>query len=137
MTRAMGTRVLRRARYRRRYGSDLPEASVPSRFLEEIPPQLMEEIGGSRRNRRREPSFSDAAVSEVDEDRNYSYEDEDQSASARARFGRSLGPEKSYSTKRNGDRNSPYQSIDNIADFFASRGKKFSRRKSEVAEPGA
>jgi len=132
----MDTLVLSRARYRRRYGSDSPEASVPSRFLEEIPPQLMEEIGGSRRNSRREPAFSDAAVSEVDEGPHYSYEDEDQSASARARFGRSLGPEKSYSTKRNGDRSSPYQSIDNIADFFASRGKKFSRPKIEVAEPG-
>ena len=129
MTRAMDTLVLSRARYRRRYGSDLPEASVPSRFLEEIPPQLMEEIGGSHRGSR-EP-----ALSEVDEGRHYSYEDEDQSASSRARLGRSLAPEKTYSTKRNGDRRSPYQSIDNIAEFFASRGKKFSRPKVEVAEP--
>jgi len=71
----------------------------------------------------------------VDEGRHYSYEDEDQSASSRARLGRSLAPEKTYSTKRNGDRRSPYQSIDNIAEFFASRGKKFSRPKVEVAEP--
>src|SRR5437763_3777514 len=80
MTRAMDTLVLSRARYRRRYGSDLPEASVPSRFREEIPPQLMEEIGGSHRGSR-EP-----ALSEVDEGRHYSYEDEDQSASSRARL---------------------------------------------------
>jgi DNA helicase II / ATP-dependent DNA helicase PcrA len=130
MTRAMDTLVLSRARYRRRYGSDLPDASVPSRFLEEIPPQLMEEIGtSSRRSGGREPAFS-----EVDEGRHYSYEDEDQSASSRARLGRSLGPEKPYSTKRNGTTGSPYQSIDNIADFFASRGKKFSRPKVEVPE---
>src|SRR5207245_1311128 len=44
MTRAMNTLSLTRARYRRRYGTDLPEATVPSRFLEEIPPQLLEEI---------------------------------------------------------------------------------------------
>jgi DNA helicase II / ATP-dependent DNA helicase PcrA len=135
MTRAMDTLVVSRARYRRRYGSDLPEASVPSRFLEEIPPQLMEEIGGSRRSSAREAAFSDAAFSEVDEGRHYSYEDEDQSAAARARMGRSLASERAYSTKRNGDRSSPYQSIDNIAEFFASRGKKFSRPKVEVSEP--
>jgi len=135
MTRAMDTLVLSRARYRRRYGSDLPEASVPSRFLEEIPPQLMEEIGSARRGGRRESGFSEPAFSEVDEGRHYSYEDEDQSASARARFGRALAPERAYSTKRNGSTSSPYQSIDNIAEFFASRGKKFSRPKVEVAEP--
>jgi ATP-dependent exoDNAse (exonuclease V) beta subunit len=47
MTRAMDTLILSRAVYRRRYGTDMPEASVPSRFLEEVPPQLVEELGGS------------------------------------------------------------------------------------------
>jgi DNA helicase II / ATP-dependent DNA helicase PcrA len=51
MTRAMDTLILSRAVYRRRYGTDMPEASVPSRFLEEVPPQLVEELGGSRRSR--------------------------------------------------------------------------------------
>jgi DNA helicase-2/ATP-dependent DNA helicase PcrA len=46
MTRAMNTLVLSRAHYRRRYGNDAPEASVPSRFLEEVPSQLMESLGG-------------------------------------------------------------------------------------------
>ncbi len=49
MTRAMDTLVLSRAVYRRRYGTDMPEASVPSRFLEEVPMALVEELGGSRR----------------------------------------------------------------------------------------
>ncbi len=40
MTRAMNTLILTRAHYRRRYGADIPEASIPSRFLEEVPPQL-------------------------------------------------------------------------------------------------
>src|SRR5207244_860414 len=57
MTRAMDTLLLSRAVYRRRYGTDLPEASVPSRFLEEVPLQLVEEIGGARR-RSAEPSRS-------------------------------------------------------------------------------
>ncbi len=51
MTRAMDTLVLTRAVYRRRYGTDLPEASIPSRFLEEVPMELVEELGGSRRKR--------------------------------------------------------------------------------------
>ncbi len=37
MTRAMDTLILTRARYRRRYGNDMPESSTPSRFLEEVP----------------------------------------------------------------------------------------------------
>ena len=41
MTRAMDVLVLTRARYRRRYGNDMPEASMPSRFLEEIPAHLL------------------------------------------------------------------------------------------------
>src|SRR5260370_18841804 len=52
MTRAMDQLVLTRAVYRRRYGTDLPEASVPSRFLEEIPAELMEPLGTSRRGSR-------------------------------------------------------------------------------------
>ena len=46
MTRAMNTLVLTRAHYRRRYGNDAPEVSMPSRFLEEVPPQLVENLGG-------------------------------------------------------------------------------------------
>src|SRR6202795_1799869 len=53
MTRAMDTLILSRAVYRRRYGTDMPEASVPSRFLEEVPQQLVEELGGSRASRPR------------------------------------------------------------------------------------
>ena len=45
MTRAMDTLVITRAQYRRRYGNDAPEASLPSRFLEEIPGRLMENLG--------------------------------------------------------------------------------------------
>jgi DNA helicase-2/ATP-dependent DNA helicase PcrA len=46
MTRAMNTLILTRAIYRRRYGNDAPEMSVPSRFLPEIPSQLVENLSG-------------------------------------------------------------------------------------------
>ena len=46
MTRAMNTLILSRAHYRRRYGNDAPEMSIPSRFLEEVPTQLVENLGG-------------------------------------------------------------------------------------------
>ena len=52
MTRAMNSLILTRAHYRRRYGNDAPEMSIPSRFLEEVPNQLMESLGG------RSPSWS-------------------------------------------------------------------------------
>jgi DNA helicase-2/ATP-dependent DNA helicase PcrA len=44
MTRAMNTLILTRAHYRRRYGNDAPEMSIPSRFLEEVPSQLVENL---------------------------------------------------------------------------------------------
>ena len=85
MTRAMDTLVLTRAQYRRRYGNDAPEASMPSRFLEEIPGRLMENLGGGLgygaggygmgRGRERNGERGDDFGS-----RHYSYEDEDQSA---------------------------------------------------------
>src|SRR5579859_6838655 len=49
MTRAMDTLVLTRAQYRRRYGNDAPEASLASRFLEEIPGRLVEDLGSPGR----------------------------------------------------------------------------------------
>jgi len=82
MTRAMDQLILTRAVYRRRYGTDLPEASVRSRFLEEVPAPLIEELGTRRarvgtavgRPAGRNPAAADS------ETRHYSYEDEDQSA---------------------------------------------------------
>ena len=48
MTRAMNTLILTRANFRRRYGNDAPEMSVPSRFLEEVPSALIENLGSTR-----------------------------------------------------------------------------------------
>ena len=94
MTRAMNSLILTRAHYRRRYGNDAPEMSVPSRFLEEVPSQLIENLGGrgqsagytgarftpaygsrfgSGRGQTRRPAHSSEFA-----DAHYNYEDESQ-----------------------------------------------------------
>ena len=123
MTRAMNTLVLSWARYRRRYGTDMPEASVPSRFLEEVPPQLIEDIGTPGRPRTRASALQTHSGYD-DGDRHYDYENEDQ----RPQYGRQQQAKKSTT-------GSTYNSIDNIAEFFASRGKKFNIPKVKVEEP--
>ncbi|HTR66355.1 MAG TPA: UvrD-helicase domain-containing protein [Terriglobales bacterium] len=142
MTRAMDTLILSRAVYRRRYGTDMPEASMPSRFLDEVPAGLIEELGVSRRGRmavgdspgrnvarpplrqaQGRPSASNRINSH--DSSHYAYEDEDQSAHwVESRTPRHLA--NSAPT---------YNSIDNIAEFFASRGKKFSLPKLQPEEP--
>jgi DNA helicase II / ATP-dependent DNA helicase PcrA len=131
MTRAMDTLILSRAVYRRRYGTDMPEASVPSRFLEEVPPQLVEELGGSRRRGSSSSLSASAGVSRTgvsaphEHGTHYSYEDEDQSAA----WNPAQVKPKMATPLAN------YNSIDNIAEFFASRGKKFKVPKMLPDEP--
>jgi DNA helicase II / ATP-dependent DNA helicase PcrA len=128
MTRAMDHLVLSNARYRRRYGTDMPDATVPSRFLEEVPPQLLEELGTSSRARQALPYPS----SDYGE-RHYSYEDEDQSAPSYGSKPRGARTPPVRGSGSNGGYTGPkYNSIDNIADFFASRGKKFNRPQIPV-----
>jgi DNA helicase-2/ATP-dependent DNA helicase PcrA len=97
MTRAMNSLILTRAVYRRRYGNDAPEMSIPSRFLEEVPSQLIENLGGRPQTSswatpgypksygRRPASAADFG------DKHYNYEDESQetplASSAGSRFG--------------------------------------------------
>ncbi len=130
MTRAMDSLIITRAVYRRRYGTDLPEASIPSRFLDEIPSPLLEELGTAPRARassRAGPFDSPQGRSAPHQpgETHYAYEDEDQSATwaAHNKQRRGTAPVKAYN------------SIDNIAEFFASRGKKFSLPKVPVEEP--
>jgi DNA helicase-2/ATP-dependent DNA helicase PcrA len=128
MTRAMDTLILTRAVYRRRYGTDLPEASIPSRFLEEVPAGLMEELGTPRQAARSSRAGATAPHRPAMQDQaHYAYEDEDQSANwvERQQPRRSAS---AYSGPK-------YNSIENIAEFFASRGKKFSVAKVPVEEP--
>jgi DNA helicase-2/ATP-dependent DNA helicase PcrA len=139
LTRAMDSLVLTRARYRRRYGNDMPEASIASRFLEEIPQHLIEDLSGGRT---RATSWGGYAASYAETPsrfgrnsgddpgaRHYSYEDEDQSAS-----------HGTGQPGRSGRRvvNPPAGSADNIARFFSGRGGapgKGSRPKLNVPEP--
>jgi DNA helicase-2/ATP-dependent DNA helicase PcrA len=138
MTRAMDQLILTRAVYRRRYGTDLPEASVPSRFLEEVPAPLIEELGrrgSTARVGTGTPSASSGQAfarpagrspAAYDADVHYSYEDEDQSSSWKS--GRDVPASRQKPTALA----KPYNSIENIAEFFASRGKKFSVAKTTI-----
>ncbi len=42
----MNSLILTRAHYRRRFGNDAPERSIPSRFLAEVPSELIQDLGG-------------------------------------------------------------------------------------------
>jgi DNA helicase-2/ATP-dependent DNA helicase PcrA len=153
MTRAMDTLVMTRARYRRRYGSEMPDASIPSRFLEEVPSRLIEDLSspaarlqftGSayatpypQRNR-----FGRGNDHPNDGEHHYRYEDEDQTASNRP------SAATKFSTTRIAPGSRPIarpastaNSIDNIASFFAARGQKppsgqsFPRPKLDIPTP--
>jgi ATP-dependent DNA helicase UvrD/PcrA len=118
MTRAMDSLVLTHTTYRRRYGTDMPEASVPSRFLEEVPRELLEDLGSPRRAR-----YEDRR------DHEYAHDTPEYDYDQRPRRNGSTGRRRtSYSGPT-------YNSIDNIAEFFASRGKKFTRPRIELPEP--
>ena len=118
MTRAMNTLVLTRAHYRRRYGNDAPEPTVPSRFLEEVPSQLMENLGGSRSPAWTVPAYSRGAAgrrgygsdrSNDLEGRHYNYEDESQETPR-------------YSSgQSSSSRGNSAEAIDNIARFFGGK----------------
>jgi DNA helicase-2/ATP-dependent DNA helicase PcrA len=123
MTRAMNALILTRAHYRRRYGNDAPEMSIPSRFLEEIPTGLVENLGG------RAPAWSTpgypntygrrpGAASEI-EGRHYNYEDESQEPQRPAPSRFTNVKEKSALAPPPGGRQP--DSIDNIARFFGGK----------------
>jgi DNA helicase II / ATP-dependent DNA helicase PcrA len=154
MTRAMDTLVMTRARYRRRYGSDMPEPSIASRFLEEVPSRLVEDLGSPAAA----PQFSRSEYrsgyggayatpypkgdrfgrqNAEQGERHYSYEDEDQSGerSGKPRVRPSGLPGVNNRAAYGGKTTAPGQSIDNIASFFAARGQKISRPKLEVEAP--
>ena len=157
MTRAMDTLVMTRARYRRRYGSDMPEPSIASRFLEEVPNRLVEDLGSPAAA----PQFSRSQYGSgyggayatpypkenrlgrrnaEEGERHYSYEDEDQSGERSGKPGvrpsglPGVNNRAAYRGKSTASR-AGSGSMDNIASFFAARGQKLSRPKLEVEAP--
>jgi DNA helicase-2/ATP-dependent DNA helicase PcrA len=147
MTRAMDTLVMTRARYRRRYGNDMPESSIPSRFLEEVPSRLVEDLGSPPAQPRFGNSYStpypqrgggpaqwlrqnrgqnNGQTEETEQ--HYSYEDESQETGTRAAARAAVGGTMRQQT--------PGGSLDNIASFFAARGGgKFTRPKLDIPAP--
>jgi DNA helicase-2/ATP-dependent DNA helicase PcrA len=113
MTRAEKRLYLSSARYRRRFGGGQPEVSLPSRFLKEVPPSLCERL-------------SPQSAPKHDEVDLYSEQHEVRD-----------------SAKRNLYNGKTYNSVDNIAQFFAERGMPppsgFTRRpeQNRQAAPAA
>jgi len=155
MTRAMNALILTRAHYRRRYGNDAPEMSIPSRFLEEVPSQLIENLGGRSpawstpaygsgygAGRRRAHAHSGDVV-----EQHYNYEDESQEAYNPAAAGRKSSGSKPFvaswmkpKAPSSGQESTPTSksaeappgkpdSIDNIARFFGGN--------AGIVRPGA
>jgi DNA helicase-2/ATP-dependent DNA helicase PcrA len=114
MTRAMNSLVITRAVYRRRYGNDAPEMSIPSRFLPEIPSQLIENLGGQSgiasswstpgypsSYRNKFASDRRASQSAGFGDKHYNYEDENQDAPfVTAKGDYAPGGSKGFATRR-------------------------------------
>jgi DNA helicase-2/ATP-dependent DNA helicase PcrA len=134
MTRAMNSLVLSRAHYRRRYGNDVPELTIPSRFLEEVPAQLVENLGGrspawstpayrspygATRNQRKSSDF---------DGRHFNYEDESQEV-PHSSAPSNLSPRQETTPKAE----TAKPSIDNIARFFG--GKPGAARPGSFARP--
>jgi DNA helicase-2/ATP-dependent DNA helicase PcrA len=95
MTRSEKRLFLTSARYRRRFGGGQQEATIPSRFLREVPRALVEDLGQSRQTTQRGPQVDLFAEQyEVRE-----------------------------SAKRNLYTGKTYNSVDNIQQFFQERGK--------------
>jgi DNA helicase-2/ATP-dependent DNA helicase PcrA len=141
MTRAMNTLILTRAHYRRRYGADTPEGSVPSRFLAEVPGQLIENLGAGGAGSSRagagswgqRPGWSTPAYaagrrhSGASQGSHFNYEDESQELPHS--FASNRSPEPGARENNPKAAPGPEHSINNIARFFGA--------KSGTARPGS
>jgi DNA helicase-2/ATP-dependent DNA helicase PcrA len=138
----MRTLILTRAHYRRRYGNDAPESSIPSRFLEEVPPELVENLGG------RSPAWSTApyragrrGVNYGDDSQasHYNYEDESQEIPASSGQRYAGGSSSRGAIPKSKSAGAPparsADSIDNIAKFFGGgRAGSFPRPAMDIPE---
>src|SRR6266853_3428958 len=105
MTRAEKRLFLTSARYRRRWGGGETEASIPSRFLKEVPEKLIEDLNPRQR------------TAQVD------------------LFGESRQVRES--AKRNEFTGKTYNSVDNIKQYFAERGKPLPQQAEEPVRAAA
>jgi len=106
MTRAEKRLYVTWARFRRRFGSNLPEPCLPSRFLNEIPSNLREQLSPYRR-----PHEGDVDLFAEQHDVR-------------------------ESVKRNLYTGQTYNSIENIAQFFADRGMPVPSVFTQKSEAG-
>jgi DNA helicase-2/ATP-dependent DNA helicase PcrA len=118
MTRAMDTLIMSRARYRRRYGNDSPESSMASRFLDEVPTRLIEDLSPKPYASAYATPYPQRGQRSSDDyggERHYSYEDESQETG---------GAAKSYASQRFGNTKPRPGSgpLDNTAAFFGKGG---------------
>ncbi|QMV20310.1 AAA family ATPase [Granulicella sp. 5B5] len=131
MTRAMDTLVMTRARYRRRYGSDMPESSIASRFLEEVPSRLVEDLSPKGYGSAYSTPYPQrrGGGDDYGGERHYSYEDESQEPGG--------GGARSYASQRYGSKpRSGSGPLDNTAAFFGKGSSGFKGRpKLDVASP--
>ncbi len=109
MTRARSRLMLTCARRRRRYGAGTPQLMTPSRFLWEVPPELLDD---------RSPGAWGGLQDEC--------ETEGVDLLVERREVRQTV------SNRIGDRKT-YNSVENIADFFSERGMPFSQRPAQAA----
>ncbi len=130
MTRAMNTLILTRAHYRRRYGNDMPEQSIPSRFLEEVPSELIENLGGQSpgwSTPAYRPAYGGGRQRWGDDSSgraHFNYEDESQETSFHATRQKSASEGKSAQALPKSKSTGvppPEGSLDNIARFFGSK----------------
>ena len=138
MTRARDSLILTRAIYRRRYGNDAQEVSIPSRFLEEVPSQLIENLsrpapawsaasysnsygGGTKFGASRRPGQTGDFG-----DRHFNYEDESQEI---PRLSASPGISKGFGAASRRDSSKPF-----VAPWMTSKATAPSPSKEPTPE---
>jgi DNA helicase II / ATP-dependent DNA helicase PcrA len=104
MTRSEKRLFLTSARYRRRFGGGQQEATIPSRFLREVPRGLVEDLGQSRQRAPQVDLYAEQ------------YEARE-------------------TAKRNLYTGKTYNSVENIHQFFAERGKPGAPPAASLPQP--
>ena len=140
MTRARQRLLLTCARSRRRYGGSLPEAMVPSRFLREVPPDLLAGPGGWELFSSGGETWHEALF---DQDNPWNEPGLDllperqtvrQIAESRLLEATARGPAAKGPNTHSGE---TYDSVDNLGKFFSKRGIAFDPAGEGGARPAA